>query len=290
MTLDISLVSATDWSPVLNIFERCNRVDAIELPVFYDTEPPPTLVAARIGDTVVGGAALYGYFEIEAVVAVDPAWRRQGIGRQLIEQIAQWAQFRGGSWIALADEAGPAVIPFATALGLKRLKVEVLLELDPAWLPPLPPLPPTWQTRLADTSDAAVITDIIADAFGDPVEQVAAFVADRITHPVHRFVIGAIDGTPVATMRLLRNGQGIMITTFGVRRDQQGRGYGRLLLLTAVHRLLDAGYERIHIEVEESNRPACRLYRSCGFMPRRRYGQYGRNGNTHNDEGTASGI
>lgn len=276
MSLEISLISSAAWTPVLTIFDRCNRVDSIELPVFLDAEPPPSLVAARLGDIVVGGAIIYGYFEIEAVIAVEPAWRRQGIGRRLIEQIGQWAAFRGGSWVAVADEAGPAVHPFAVALGLSRLKVEVLLELDPTWLPPLPSLPPTWQTRLADTNDTDAITAIVADAFNDPHEQVAAFVADRITHPVHRFVIGEIDGLPVAVMRLLRTEQGIMITTFGVRRNQQGHGYGRLLLLTTVHRLLAAGYERIRIEVEETNIPAYQLYRSCGFVPRRRYGQYGR--------------
>lgn len=275
MTPDITIISAAEWPPVLELFDRCNQHDGIVLPVLLDADPPPTLVAARIGETVVGGAVMYGYFEIEAVIAVDPAWRRRGIGRCLLEQIAQWAHFRGGSWMALADEAGPAVNAFATALGLKRLNVEVQLALEPAQLPSLPPLPEEWQTRLGEPSDAEAITAIIADAFGDPAEQVAAFIADRIANPVHRFVIGEIAGVPVAAMRLIRSEQGIMITTFGVRRDQQGRGYGRLLLLTTLHRLLAAGYSDIRIEVEETNLPAYNLYRACGFVPQRRYGMYG---------------
>ncbi|WP_299643885.1 GNAT family N-acetyltransferase [uncultured Chloroflexus sp.] len=274
-TPDITIISADEWPPVLELFDRCNRTDGIVLPVTLDADPLPTLVAARIGETVVGGAAMYGYFEIEAVIAVDPAWRRRGIGRCLITQIGQWARARGGSWVALADEAGPAVAGFATALGLQRLHGEIQLALDAALLPPLPPLPEAWQTRLAETNDAAAISAIIADAFGDPAEQVAAFVADRIANPVHRFVIGEIAGIPVAAMRLLRSAQGITITTFGVRRDQQGRGYGRLFLLTTLYRLLAAGYHDIRIEVEETNKPAYNLYCACGFTPQRRYGVYG---------------
>ncbi|WP_322494768.1 GNAT family N-acetyltransferase, partial [Chloroflexus sp.] len=139
-----------------------------------------------------------------------------------------------------------------------------------------PDVPAAWHTRLAEPNDADALTAIIADAFGDPVEQVAAFVADRIANPVHRFVIGEIGARPVAALRLLRSEQGIMITTVGVRRDQQGRGYGRLLLLTTLHRLLAAGYHDIRIEVEETNVPAFNLYCACGFVPQRRYGMYAR--------------
>ncbi len=276
MTTTITIITATEWPTVLAVFDRCNQSDGIVLPVWLDADPPPTLAAARIGETVVGGAVMYGYFAIEAVIAVDPAWRRRGIGRQLVTQIARWANARNGSWQMIADEAGPAVAPFATALQLRRVLVETLLELDPAQLPPLPPLPATWQTRLAEPGDANAITAIIADAFGDPAEQVAAFVTDRIANPVHRFVIGEVAGTPVAVLRLLRSEQGIMITTFGVRRALQGQGYGRLLLLTILHRLCEAGYQRIQIEVEERNTPAYRLYRSCGFIPTRWYGVYER--------------
>jgi ribosomal protein S18 acetylase RimI-like enzyme len=48
------------------------------------------------------------------------------------------------------------------------------------------------------------------------------------------------------------------------------------LLLTTLHRLLTAGYTDIRIEVEERNTAAYHLYRACGFVPYRRYGQYGR--------------
>lgn len=276
MTLNITIISRSEWPAVLELFDRCNHSDGIVLPVWLDADPLPALVAARIGETVAGGAVLYGYFEIEAVIAVDPAWRRRGIGRSLLTQIGQWAQARGGSWVAVADEAGPAVAPFAATLGLQRLNIEVQLVLDPARLSPLPDVPAAWHTRLAEPNDADALTAIIADAFGDPVEQVAAFVADRIANPVHRFVIGEIGARPVAALRLLRSEQGIMITTVGVRRDQQGRGYGRLLLLTTLHRLLAAGYHDIRIEVEETNVPAFNLYCACGFVPQRRYGMYAR--------------
>ncbi len=274
MNPDITIIHAADWPPVVALFERCAAAENIVLPLALEGDITPILAAARIGDTLVGGAALYGYFEIEAVIAVDPAWRRRGIGRSMVAQIDQWARARNGSWLLLADEAGASVAPFAAALGLQRATVEARLSLDPARVPSAP-LPPTgWQIRSAEPSDVTALASIIADAFGDSRDQVTAFVADRINHPVHRFVIGELGGVPVAALRLLREPAGVTITTFGVRRSHQGRGYGRLLLLMTLDRLLAAGYTTIQIEVEETNTAAYQLYRSCGFVLDRRYGHY----------------
>jgi len=51
-----------------------------------------------------------------------------------------------------------------------------------------------------------------------------------------------------------------------VRRDQQGAGYGRLLVLHMLDRARERGAERVFLEVRPSNHVAGALYRSLGFQ------------------------
>lgn len=59
--------------------------------------------------------------------------------------------------------------------------------------------------------------------------------------------------------------------------EARGRGYSRLLLVTHVNNLANAGIGQVHLEVEEGNRPALALYRRLGFAQvGQRVGYYAR--------------
>ena len=51
-----------------------------------------------------------------------------------------------------------------------------------------------------------------------------------------------------------------------VRRDMQGRGYGRLFVRQVIKRAVVLGANRLFLEVRPSNRIAIRLYDSLGFV------------------------
>lgn len=50
----------------------------------------------------------------------------------------------------------------------------------------------------------------------------------------------------------------------------QGKGYGRKAMQFAMNKMLDAGYEKIHICYMEGNDSAEKLYYSLGFKPLQR--------------------
>ncbi len=52
-----------------------------------------------------------------------------------------------------------------------------------------------------------------------------------------------------------------------VRRDLQGRGYGRLFVRQVVQRAKLLGAEQLFLEVRPSNKIALKLYDSLGFIP-----------------------
>jgi ribosomal-protein-alanine N-acetyltransferase len=48
--------------------------------------------------------------------------------------------------------------------------------------------------------------------------------------------------------------------------EARGRGHSRLLLVSHLDNLANAGLKQVHLEVEEGNRPALALYRRLGFV------------------------
>ena len=69
------------------------------------------------------------------------------------------------------------------------------------------------------------------------------------------------------------------VTTIGVRRTEQGRGFGRALFAALVQRAYGLGARWITLEVRNSNDHAIRLYEAFGFkVIGRRRGYYTDNG------------
>jgi diamine N-acetyltransferase len=59
-------------------------------------------------------------FAVLDVIAVDPAWRRRGIGKQLVQSASVWAESRGAAWLELGVyEFNREALAFYEALGFQ---------------------------------------------------------------------------------------------------------------------------------------------------------------------------
>ncbi|RNL61237.1 GNAT family N-acetyltransferase [Nocardioides marmoriginsengisoli] len=79
-------------------------------------------VLAKIGPHVVGAARLHAFVDdgVEASLEVAPAWRRLGIGRQLLRQVSGLAAARGASELTmLAPPTEEGVVPVLAAAGMR---------------------------------------------------------------------------------------------------------------------------------------------------------------------------
>jgi GNAT superfamily N-acetyltransferase len=79
-------------------------------------------VTARIGQHVVGAATLHALVEgsVEAGLEVAPAWRRLGIGRNLLRQLSGVAAARGATeMVLLAPASEDGVVPVLAASGMR---------------------------------------------------------------------------------------------------------------------------------------------------------------------------
>jgi GNAT superfamily N-acetyltransferase len=79
-------------------------------------------VTARIGQHVVGAASLHAIVDgsVEAGLEVAPAWRRLGIGRQLLRQLSGLAAAQGATeLVLLAPASEEGVVPVLAASGMR---------------------------------------------------------------------------------------------------------------------------------------------------------------------------
>jgi GNAT superfamily N-acetyltransferase len=77
---------------------------------------------ARIGQHVVGAATLQAIVDgtVEAALEVAPAWRRLGIGRQLLRRLSGLAAAQGASeMVLLAPASEEGVVPVLAASGMR---------------------------------------------------------------------------------------------------------------------------------------------------------------------------
>jgi GNAT superfamily N-acetyltransferase len=122
------------WSATEQV--RAEALLAIAERARSDAAPPPsaastsvveydvraTGVSARIGQHVVGAATLHALVDgaVEAGLEVAPAWRRLGIGRELLRRLSGVAAARGAvEMVLLAPATEEGVVPVLAASGMR---------------------------------------------------------------------------------------------------------------------------------------------------------------------------
>jgi GNAT superfamily N-acetyltransferase len=112
--------SATEQVRAAALSEFAERVPSGSAVVEYELAEESVL--AKIGSHTVGAARLHAFVgeEVEASLEVAPAWRRLGIGRQLLRQISGLAVARGATELMmLAPPTEEGVVPVLAAAGMR---------------------------------------------------------------------------------------------------------------------------------------------------------------------------
>ena len=134
--------------------------------------------------------------------------------------------------------------------------------------PRVAPIRPEHASRLAE---------IHAGAFARPwgADEFDAFLSDSAVR-LHGLFLGR-DRQPSGFVVSRVVADEAEILSVALARAARGRGDARLLLAQHLSALAHAGVAKVHLEVEEGNRPAISLYDRLGFVPSgRRPGYYAR--------------
>jgi mycothiol synthase len=243
-------------------------------------------VLATLGES---GGAPCGYAHLDvtdavegpcAELAVDPAWRRTGLGRMLVEElIAQSPSGRLRLW-AHGEQAGASEL--ATSLGFVRSRV--LWQMRRSLLAPLPrpDLPRDIELRpfRPGTDDGAWL-DLNSRAFADLPDQ-GGWVADDLERRLREpwfsaagFLTAWQDDHMVGFHWTKVHGGHTggshphpafgEVYIVGIDPRLRGAGLGKALTLSGLHHLRSLGLSQAMLYVDATNEGAIGLYEALGF-------------------------
>jgi ribosomal protein S18 acetylase RimI-like enzyme len=249
--------------------------------VAWTEELEERLETGGLAWVAAGGKRLAGYAVADPIPGLPgvydltggivPSRRRLGLGGRLLRHVQARSAAAGARQLScrvdrLEDE--PAV--FLLRRGFFMEHEECLLEL--ANLDDLPPIPDEPKGALVTLPAPKAIREfcrVYDGCFRDtPWSQpyTEAEVAAMLASPDDLIFLSR-DGEMIGVVwhELLTNGRG-RIEPIGIVAGYQGRGYGRRLLLAALHNLRRRGARLIEIGLWRQNNVAMNLYKSLGFL------------------------
>ncbi|GCE13935.1 GNAT family N-acetyltransferase [Tengunoibacter tsumagoiensis] len=266
-------VNATDLPRLQALIAICQQHDQIHFPVNV-AETPGTALLYYETDTLLGFAYLLGEHNPELLGAVHPHYRRQGIGRSLLQTAQTWCRTRQQeSLLVVGLDTIPAGTAFAKAVGGELSFSEYHMVLSNTDSQSSPFLNEEGLSlRLATHNEASEISHLSSTAFGDDPAEIEPWITREILRSNRRFFFIELHGTPIGTISVVGEGEGsIDITTFGILPAYRQRGYGRKVLQHTVAMLQAEGWSQIALDVETDNTNALFLYQSCGFHQQQAY-------------------
>lgn len=203
---------------------------------------------------------------------VHPDYRRQGVFKTLYKQVmAEWRRRSPASMLLLSDRKSEAGQAFIQGTGASRhhSEHEMYLRADQKGLRnDLKGV----TFRKATNADAREIRRQNAIYFGDkPEDNETNGSGEGMVLPEEEEKRGMIvylaeaDGQVVGKVHLQPSSGIGSIYGLGVLPEHRGQGYGRAILLKAVHQLKESQAGNIMLQVAVENAHALRLYQSCGF-------------------------
>ncbi len=247
-------------------------------------DPRDTLVA------VVDGQAAGLIAPRRNQLVVGRAFRRQGIGRRLVEAAEALNLDRGLGplYLALPHENDGARA-FYGALGFRYHHSLWKMRLrDDAVVPP-PRSPPGIVHRRYREEDVVGFVDLVNAAFLDhPTPMSVSVERVRFTHsrpefdPANLCLLSPAEALDrlIGFCRVDRedeDGRAIgEVAVLGVLPEWRGHGLGRELLRWGIHRTREFGAEAVYLAVEGENELALRLYEQAGFERVEKWPRYAR--------------
>ncbi len=247
-------------------------------------------------DGVVGYAHLDPTDPVEgssAELVVDPAHRRHGHGRRLVEGLLELSGRLGDGRLRLwAHGEAPDAGALATALGFDRSRELWQMRRSLYAALPRPDVPEGVRLRTFRPGDEEAVLAVNAAAFVDHPEQgrwtradLDARLAEDWFDPAGLFLAERADGGPDDGELLAfhwtkvhgatehRHGDGSPhghdpigeVYVVGVSPAAQGRGLGRLVTLVGLRHLRERGLTQAMLYVDADNTAAVRTYTALGF-------------------------
>ncbi len=199
-------------------------------------------------------------------VVVEPAWRRRGVGRALVAEVAH---LDAGDVVlqALCPEAWQGGTAFLEQLGFTRVEDELEMECRALAEPPRAGAA-DWTIRRA--RDRAAVAADVARIHNEAYEGTISYVRytgdemARVLEDAELFVAER-DGRVIGFAHLELGNDDVWLESVAVERVWQARGVGAALAHAALSAELGATRAIARLNVSDRNARARHVYESLGF-------------------------
>lgn len=269
-------LSTQDIAQVTALVQRAEQADGVS-PLNDDARLALRHPAAVRHLLEVQEGSVVGYAQLEdpddapsAVLVVDPAHRRAGIGRQLIRAVQDAATSTVGFWSfhGLAPAAA-----LARQAGLVSVRELLIMRADVTGPVIVPPLPEGVSIRTFEVgADEVPWLDVNARAFAHHPEQGRLTLEDLRERETDSwfdpagFLLAVQDGAVVGFHWTKQHPNQLgEVYVLAVDPDAGGRGLGKALLGEGLRHLRERGNTAVQLYVEADHEAAVGLYLAHGF-------------------------
>lgn len=237
------------------------------------------LAARRLVWVAEDGGSMVGYTAVSLIPGLNavysltggvlPVYRRQGVGSQLMANILRDAPSLGVRQLSCpVTNLDSAAARFLCYHGFYNEHEEWFMSLSGLEVLPTAVPPPTCRIKTYNTTiRAAQLFRALYDRSFGPFPwyqpySMAEIEAALIAPTELLFLFKAEKAIGFAWLHTDKS----EIEPIGIVKREQGQGYGRFLLLAALHHLKQQGSDQAQIGVWRSNHAAIQLYQSLGFQ------------------------
>jgi ribosomal protein S18 acetylase RimI-like enzyme len=245
-----------DRSNVDRLRRACEAAEHLDLKIELDEADRldrPIHFLAVAGTDVIGYAGLTADDAAEVCGMVHPAWRRQGVGTALLDEVCWAARSLGReSILVICEDAGRPALGWMPRIGaaLESTERRMVVHLGtPAQIPS--PVDAPLEVRPASAADHDMLVAVLGEEYSDRPDEVR--------------LVGVAGETVVGTVRLSETTRRTMIYGFVIDQRRRGRRLGTRMLAAVIERLRDDAVAEVGLEVDPENTPAARLYERFGF-------------------------
>lgn len=236
---------------------------------------------ARWHVAVAGNGAIVGAIEVGFVgsvrtsllFGVNPAWRRQGVGRALLEQAPQERRLLVTSRASVGGAA-----ELLTSAGFSERYREARMRRPAQGLEPLP-LPEGTRLDVDATGDVPRLLAVLHGVFGEDAEQDAGLLGSFFSRAHFRVIylkrrdedvgVCVVSGSERAK-KSERSPDGTptvgVVHEVGLVRSMRGRGLSRPLVRAGLVELARCGFKDIEVSADRRRDSAVELYEAEGFQ------------------------
>lgn len=227
----------------------------------------------RADGKIVGFLGMYSLIRNEAELSglVHPEYRRKGIFTSLFQEGVMECKKRGiPNLLLICPRSSEAAKGWAESRGGSYAHSEYEMECFAAPNRELASAGPV--IRRVAGSDEHDTAELDTVCFGGDFEDNLARMKERMADADRSIFVASMNGKVIGKVGIIYPER--YIGGLAVHPEFRGRGYGRVLLEYAVHKLREEKAERVVLEVACDNEGALALYKSCGFTPTTVYDYY----------------